>query len=146
MCFPYLKLFKDFVILPAVFTKVFDLLAFWTTPIVLNLSALGVYLGTFGLIANWPILCTHARTVRVPREETLSEFVHKTTVIHAAFPSVVIKDLVVDRSLGLVRGVVLGTDGGWDGGGVQSEEDDASRGEKRAHPSPRQSCHIQDKC
>lgn len=114
----YLKLLKDFVSLPTVFTKVFDLLALGATSVVHHLSALWVYLGTFGLIANWPILCTHARTVRVPWEETLPEFVHKATVIHAAFPSVVIKDLVVDRLLGLVRGVVLGTDGGWDGGGV----------------------------
>lgn len=112
---PYLKFLQDLVSFPPVFTKVFNLLAFRTASIVLHFCALRVYLGALRLVAHWPILSAHAWAVRVSREETLPQFVNKATVVHANFPPVIVENYVVavGSSLCLVRGVILGTEGGW---------------------------------
>lgn len=137
----YLELFQDFISLPFIFTEVFDLLAFGATAVVFHLGALGVYFRALGLVTDRTVLRAHARAVRVAREEAFPELVHKATVIHAAFSSVVIEnDVIVGSSLGLVRGgIVLRADRGRRDSGVQGEQHDANRREKRAHPSPRQS-------
>lgn len=134
-----LELLQDLIRLPSVFTEVFDLLAFGATTVVFHLGALGVYFRALGLVTDRSVLRAHARAVRVAREEAFPELVHEATVIHAAFPSVVIEnDVIVGSSLGLVRGgIVLRADRGRRDSGVQGEQHDANRREKRAHPSPR---------
>ncbi len=105
------------------------------------LGALGVYFRALGLVTDRSVLRAHARAVRVAREEAFPELVHEATVIHAGFSSVVIEnDVIVGSSLGLIRGgIVLRADRGRRDSGVQGEQHDANRREKRAHPSPRQS-------
>lgn len=89
---PYLKFLQDLVSFPPVFTKVFNLLAFRTTSIVLHFCALRVYLGALWLVAHRPVLGANARAVRVSREETFPQFVNEATVVHANFPPVVVEN------------------------------------------------------
>lgn len=134
----YLEFLQDFVRFPPVLAKVFNLLALRATSIVLHFGALGVDLGALGLVAHRPVLRTHARTVRVSREEALPEFVNEAAVVHAAFPPVVIEDDIVSGGpLRLVRGVILGVTDRGGGHGVQGQEHDAGGREERAHPLPR---------
>ena len=137
---PYLKLFQDFISLSPIFTKVFDLLALGTAAVMFHFGALGVYFGTLRLVAHGAVLSTLAGAVRVPGEETLSEFVHEATVVDATLPSVVVENnVIVGRSVGFIRRVILGCNGGRENSGIQGEEDDTGRWNRRAHLSPRYS-------
>lgn len=111
----YLKFLQDFVIFSMIFTKVFHFFAFWTASIVFHFCTLWVDFRAFWLITNRSILSTDTGTVGMSREKTFSQFVHKATVIHAALPSVVIKDQVVITGglIPFVGRVVFMIDGSW---------------------------------
>lgn len=98
-----------------IFTKVFHFFAFWTASIVFHFCTLWVDFRAFWLITNRSILSTDTGTVGMSREKTFSQFVHKATVIHAALPSVVIKDQVVITGglIPFVGRVVFMIDGSW---------------------------------
>ena len=132
----HLKFFQYFVRFPAIFAKVLDLLALWAAAIVLHFSALRVQFGALGLVAHWPVLRAHARTVGVSRIEALSEFVDEAAVVHAAFPPVVIEnDAVSGAPLRLVRGVILGVTHRGGRHGAQSQQEHKGGGEEEGgHP------------
>lgn len=103
-----LEFFQNLVCFRSILAKVFDLFALWTAAIVLHFGALGVQFWTLRLITHGSILRAHARTVRVSRIKTLSQFVHEAAVVHATLPAVVIKHHVICAlALRLVRHVVL---------------------------------------
>lgn len=144
----YLEFFQYFIRFPSVLAKVFHLFALGTASIVLHFGALGVQFRALGLVAHGPVLCAHARAVRVSRVEALPQFVHKAAVVHAAFAPVVVEDHVVGGgALSLVRGVILRVPhGGRRRHAHQGQEEDGGGREVRAHPSPRHhNIHIQHK-
>lgn len=133
----HLEFFQYFVRFPAIFAKVFDLLALRAAAIVLHFSALWVQFGALGLVAHGPVLRAHARTVGVSRIEALSEFVDEAAVVHAAFTPVVIEnDAVRGAPLRLVRGVILGVTHRGGRHGAQSQQEHKGGREEGGHP-----CH-----
>lgn len=134
---PYLKLLQDFVSLSPVFTHVFDLLALGAAAVMFHFGALGVYFGTFRLVAHGAVLGAHAGAVGVPGEETLPERVHEPAVVHASLPPVVVKeDVVIGVLVGIVRRVILRADGGRGHSRDQGKEEYAGRRNERVHPAP----------
>lgn len=134
----YLKFLQDFVIFPMIFTKVFHFLAFWTASIMFHFCTLWVDFRAFRLIANRSILSTDTGTVGMSREKTFSQFVHKATVIHAALPSVVIKDQIVIAGglVPFIGGVVFMIDGSWSDQSRDYKQKYPGFMDMKSHPPP----------
>lgn len=135
----YLEFFQNFIRFPSVLAKVFHLLALRAASIVFHFGALWMQFRAFGLVAHRPVLCAHARAVRVSRIETFPEFVDEAAVIHAALAPVVIKhNVLADGSLRLVCGVILGVTHRGRRHGAQGQQGDEGSQEEKAHVLPRQ--------
>lgn len=104
-----------------------------------DFSTLWVNFGAFWLVTDRPVLSADTGAVGMAGEKPLAQLVYKATVIHTAFPSIVIKDQVV---LGIgclvpfIRGVVFLAEGRWGDHARNQQQKQAGLLNVKSHPSP----------